>query len=585
MEQNEKIETLFRAALDATRTERNKSIDLSTGYQTFQNSWEIIVKHNGSLDTIRSKYPQIKIIDLLSNYGILELPEPFIDLIAKEESITYIEKPKRIFYEIFDGTQASCVTSLQTRLTELTGKGTIVGIIDSGIDYMHPDFIDQKQGSRILSLWDQTIPSGSVSGSKAPDDYPFGTLFTNKTLNLCLQEANPSIRQEICPSQDLSGHGTHVAGIAAGNGRASDNVYQGVAYEASLLVVKLGAPNENGFQNTAQLMTAIDFCVRESIKLKMPLALNLSFGNTYGSHSGDSLLESYIDSVCQLGKISIIIGNGNEGNSRGHTSGQLELNTPSITKLSIGEYTPTINIQLWKHYWDEFVVSITPPSGPSVTLPSSFGAWRFPLGDTELFSYNGEPTPYSPFQEIYLDLIPLKTYITPGIWSLQLIPKKIRNGSFHMWLPPAALRNQNTAFLEPTPNTTLTIPATARRAISVAAYDASQKTPAIFSGRGFTLNQHSIKPELAAPGVNITSCAPGGGYSTRSGTSMATPFVTGCASLFMQWGILEQNDPFLYGEKLKAYLINGTNTLSGIDVYPSPLIGWGTLCANQSLPK
>ena len=152
-----------------------------------------------------------------------------------------------------------------------------------------------------------------------------------------------------------------------------------------------------------------------------------------------------------------------------------------------------------------------------------------------------------------------------------------------MWLPSSAIRNQATAFLRPNPETTLTIPSTASRAITVGAYDSRQNTIAAFSGRGFTWNNQLIKPDLVAPGVDIISCSPGGGYENRTGTSMATPFVTGTASLLMQWGILLKNDPFLYGEKMRAYLINGARPLPGFRIYPNPQTGWGALCAFDAL--
>lgn len=583
METNQKIETLFRAALNATPVEREKSDDLSIGFFPEEDLWEVIVKYYGNLSDLAQKYPQIQAIELLNNYGILRIPETLIDTVVSEDIITYMEKPKQLFYEVQNGNRSSCITTLQSREPRLTGRGILVGIIDSGIDYAHPDFQNPDGTTRITALWDQTIPSGTVADATPPFSYPFGTLFTSDIINRALATENPEERFTLCPSQDVSGHGTHVAGIAAGNGRSSNGIYRGVAYDSELIVVKIGIPGPNSFPSTSLLMMAVDFCVRESLARNIPLALNLSFGNTYGSHSGSSLLETYLDSVAMLGRISIVVGSGNEGASNGHTSGQLSSTQSQTVEFSISDYTTSLNIQLWKNYWDEFIVTLSPPSGTSVSIPSSFGTWRYSFGETDVYSYNGEPTPYSPFQEIYLDFLPKDTYLTAGVWTLRLTPQQIRNGSWDMWMPASAIRNQTTAFLRPTPTTTLTIPSTAARVITVGAYDSRQNTIAPFSGRGFTWNSQQIKPDLVAPGVDITSCSPGGGYVSKTGTSMATPFVTGTSALLMQWGIMEGNDLFLYGEKLKAYLINGAGTLPGFTNYPNPQTGWGTLCAYDSI--
>lgn len=162
-------------------------------------------------------------------------------------------------------------------------------------------------------------------------------------------------------------------------------------------------------------------------------------------------------------------------------------------------------------------------------------------------------------------------------------PKNIRSGEYNIWLPVAGATNTRTEFLRPEVLISLTIPSTSDRAITVGAYDSRTDSYAAFSGRGEETGVLS-KPDLVAPGVDITSAAPGGGYDTRSGTSMAAPFVSGGAALLMEWGILQGNDPFLYGEKMKAYLIKGARPLPGFSQFPNPQIGWGALCVKDSLP-
>lgn len=583
---NQKIETLLRAAISATPEEREKSSDLSVGYEPMSREWEVIVKYTGDLVSILSPFPGVTVTPLLNGYGILKIPQEQIDAVASLEQITYMEKPKRLFFEVVQGRRASCITSLQNlQPSGFTGRGTLVGIIDSGIDYTHPDFRTPDGRTRILELWDQTISPDPSLNRYSPEGYPLGTLFPEALLNEALAAPTRSERDAICPSFDTSGHGTHVAGIAAGNGRASNGTYRGVAYEANLLIIKLGTPDPLGFPSTPQLMQAVDFCIRRSIFYGMPLALNLSFGNTYGSHSGTSLIETYLDTVAGNGQCSIVVGSGNEGVGGGHTSGILSENQSQRVEFAISDYSTAFSIQIWKSYWDEIRFAVSGPSGEAVlNINAQPGIQRFRVGSTDLLIYYGEPAPYSLYQEIYIDLIPINNYIDAGVWSITLIPQKIQNGGWDMWMPVAAVRNSATRFLLPTPDTTLTIPSTASKVITVGAYDSSNDSLAPFSGRGYTWSTHQAKPDLVAPGVNIYSCAPGGGYTMRSGTSMATPFVTGSCAAFMQWGIVEKNDVYLYGEKMKAYLRKGARRLPAFQEYPNPQVGWGALCLRDSLP-
>lgn len=569
-----KIENQLNLALDVPEATRESTADLQVGYEPETNTWELIVKYSQSLDRVREQL-DISAVELANNYAIITIPENLIDQLAEFEEIEFIEKPKRLFYEVSEGRAASCINPLQTATFNLFGEGVLVAIIDSGIDYSHPDFRNEDGTTRIALLWDQTIPGNP------PEGYGVGTVYTREQINEAINTPMPE-RLDIVPSVDLTGHGTHVAGIAAGNGRASNGRNRGVASRSEIIAVKLGTSVGDSFPRTTQLMEGINFAINYALQVGMPLVINISFGNNYGAHNGLSLLESYINEAANLWKTNIVIGTGNEGTAGNHAQGILTMGRNTIVELAVSEFEFSLNLQIWKNYFDHFDITITAPNGTRVgPIPRILGTQQFRIAQTELLLYYGDPTPYNPQQEIYLEFIPIGNYINSGIWRFELVPRQIVVGDFDMWLPSGGVKNPDTRFLQPSEFTTLTIPSTAFRAISVGAYNAFTDSLAPFSGRGYTRNL-DIKPDLVAPGVDINSCAPGGGYTVRSGTSMATPFVTGAAALLMEWGIVRGNDPYLYGEKLKAYLVDGTRPLRIESAYPNRTLGYGALCLENT---
>lgn len=579
-----KRENLLNLALDATEREREKSLELDVGYSKEEDTWDVIVKYSGDIASISRDYPQISIVVLSNEYAIVTLPQPLMDVLTDRIEIEYIEKPKRLFFSVTQGIRSSCILPVYRPPFFLSGRGVLVAVIDSGIDYLHPDFRNPDGSTRIAALWDQTIP-GNGSTRMPPEGFLLGTEFSQAQINEALAQPERARSYSLVPSYDTSGHGTHVTGIAAGNGRASDGQNRGVAYESPLLIVKLGTPRTESFPRTTELMQAVDYVIRKARALALPAAINISFGNNYGSHDGTSLLETYLSDIASYWKTVIVTGTGNEGNARGHTAGQLASFKNTMTELLVGTYETSLNLQIWKSYVDEFGIRITHPNGKTVgTIQQIQGTQRFSIEGTELLVYYGEPSPYSPYQEIYIDFLPRTDYIDSGVWGIELIPQRIVYGEYNMWIPSAAVLNAATGFLLPSEHTTLTIPSTAAKVISVGAYDAYYDQYAPFSGRGYTRQTNQIKPDISAPGVDIISAAPGGGYETRDGTSMAAPFVTGAAALLMQWGIVDGNDPYLYGEKVKAYLIRGARHLPGFETWPNPQLGWGALCVKDSLP-
>lgn len=568
---NEKIENVLNLALDATPEELNRSQELSVGFDAATDSWDLIVRYIGTLDNVRS-IPGVTIRELSNGYAILNVPANQVDNIAALDEIIFVEKPKRLEYAILNAKRESCINQVQQAGfpgdgTGLFGEGVIVGIADSGIDYTNMVFRNQDGTTRILKLWDQVT----------------GRIYDEEQINQALQSDNP---YTIVDSRDPTGHGTHVAGIAAGNFADNKNDNLGIATKSRIIFVKMATASENSFPRTTQLMEAVDFMVKQVNEYNMPLSMNLSFGNTYGSHDGTSLISTYLDSVIDGNRISIQIGSGNEGDSAGHAGGFVNPENDTEIELQVSRFQRSFSVQLWKDYVDSFGVEIVAPSGertPIIREKSTINRYR--LNDTELFLLYGTPKPFSRFQEIYMDFIPVNQYIDEGIWTIRIVPERIVVGRYDFWLPNSQSLNENTRFLTPDPLTTLTIPGATLKAVTVGAYDSATGKMATFSGRGFLRENNQVKPDLVAPGVNISSAALGGGMSVQSGTSMATPFVTGSVALMMEWGIIRGHDPFLYGEKVKAYLIKGARHLQELSEWPNPQAGWGALCLRDSLPE
>ena len=561
---DQKLENLLNISLQATKEEREKSEELGIGYDPERNTWELIVRYTGSLDGLRTRYPQIRIRELLNQYAVLIVPETLVDAVSQETVIEYVEKPKQLYFELQAGKAASCINAVQQGMNNpfgLFGKGTIVAVIDTGIRAESMEFRNADGSTRILNIWDQTT----------------GTEYDRSQIDEALQ--NETKDTAGIPGADVLGHGTQVAAIACGS--------SGVAAQADILVVKLGLAAKNGFPRTTQLMEALDYVVRKAIDYGKPLAVNISFGNNYGDHTGSSLLENFINDIADSWKCSICIGSGNEGLGAVHTGGTLTEDTEEMVELAVSSYETGLSIQIWKDYWDDIAVEIIAPSGRNLgRIQENSRVSRIRYEDMELLTYFGEPSPFRIRQEIYIDMIPQTVYIQSGLWKLRLIPRSIRNGRYDMWLPAQGALNFGTGFTSPDSASTFTIPSAAAKAVTVGAYDAGTGSAAPFSGRGYIVEiggSLMVKPELAAPGVNVLVPSVSG-MARVSGTSYATPFVTGSAALLMEWGIVRGNDAFLYGEKLKAYLIKGAEPLAGAAV-PDTQTGWGRLCLKNSLPQ
>lgn len=587
---NQKLENLLQLALQTSEETRERTEDLNIGFDERARTWEVIVKYHGSLDILETLNVQVEY--LIAGYALLIVPEGLVEAVAELEQIEYVEKPKRFFYDVIGPAEDSCIQQLSRRDLSLSGRGTLIAVADSGIDYRLPEFRKADGSTRIRFLWDQTLrPDGE--NRRPPEGFRMGVEFNSAQINAAMEAETPQRQFELLPTADTGGHGTAVAGIAAG----SSGRYSGVAPEAELLIVKLGLPDAGSFPRTTEIMRAVTWAVRKALELQMPLALNLSFGNSYGAHDGSSLLERFLDNAAEIGRTVICVGSGNEGANAGHLAGRIgESERMTDVELAVAEYESGLNIQLWKNYSDVYRIRLRSPGGQESELPASVegGKYTLRLERTEILVYIGEPTPYAAAQEIYLDMLPLgRPYINSGVWTIRLEALKSVTGQYYFYLPSGAARSSATGFYRPTPDVTLTIPSTAAKVITVGAYDSTYQAYADFSGRGYADTERTIgvvtagiaKPDLVAPGVGVLAPDIYGSYLPVTGTSFATPIVTGSAALLMEWGIVRGNDPFLYGEKVKAYLRRGAQPLRGETQYPNERVGWGRLCVEESLPN
>ncbi len=587
----QKRENLLNLALETPEEEREQTENLNAGFLPETRSWEMIVKFHGDLRRavagVESPDAQIRVEILIAGYAILTVPEFLVDTVTALEEIEYLELPKRFYYSVdgffadegfgFASADRVCFTAVTQGPPFLTGRGVLMLIADSGIDWQRQDFRNGDGSTRIRFLWDQTLNAE----------------FSAAQIDVALLAGNPEEQFRMLPSLDVSGHGTAVAGIAAGANPESG--YEGAAPKAEYLIVKLGSADPLGFPRTTELMRAVAWGLQKAELLGMPLVINLSFGNSYGAHDGSSLLERFLDNAAEIGRTVICVGSGNEGANGGHAAGRVQNGQTTRQEFAVANYERNLRLQLWQNYSDEYRIYLVSPGRRRVemTAPINGGKYTVFLENTKILAYQGEPAPYAVAKELYLEFLPEGTpYISSGIWTIELEPVRVVTGQYYLYLSDGAARNAGTFFFTPTPEVTLTIPSTAAKVITVGAYDALYDAYADFSGRGYADEDRTIgvvtaglvKPDIVTPGVNVSAPDLFGGYVPVTGTSFAVPIAAGAAALLMEWGIVRGNDRFLYGEKVKAYLRAGARRLRGERAYPNDRVGYGALCLSESLP-
>ena len=516
---------------------------------------EVIVKYHGSLEVLREM--DIQVDELYGGFAILLLNESQVELLKSIEQIEYMELPKQFYYEQVNVAQSACFPT--SVLGSDGGEGVLLAILDSGIMLENPEFLDESGGTKVRFLYDEAQRK----------------VWTKEEIDILLTVGG------MLPGTDISGHGTAVAGIAAGN-------ITGLAKGAELLIVKLAPQSPEGFPGTTTIMRGATFAMDKALEENKPLVMNLSFGNTYGAHDGSSILEQYLDVLCQRGKTSIVVGAGNEGTTDGHvyTIGKVR----EVIPFFMGAYEGDLSVQIWYAGEDEYEFSLIAPDGTTIRLEQEINVGRYRVEYPDVVAYitYEESSPYRTKQELFIELFAEDGYLTQGEWQVLIEPKNVKVGGIDLYLPSGEARSSATRFIQATPDKTITIPATAERVISVGAYDTRYGSYAPFSGRGYVLegqreaDVYEVKPDLAAPGVGITAPGIYGGMVTVNGTSFATPIVSAAAAILMQQGIINGRDPYLYGERLKTLLRKGARSRRGMEM-PSDTLGFGFLCVGNAL--
>ncbi len=459
----------------------------------------------------------------------------------------------------------------------LTGKGVVVGFIDTGIQYTNPAFLNEFGTTRITAIWDQGIEGAH------PEGFYYGSEYKKEQINQAIASENP---REIVPSWDEVGHGTAMAAVAVGSNTQESN-YLGAAPESELVVVKLKEAKQylkdyyllnetaKAYQEN-DIMLACNYLLGFAKVFEKPLVICIGIGTNYGDHSGNSPLGLYLNELSRTRNIAVVASAGNEGNAAHHyvgklmSSGDME-QASELVEIRVGNQERGFLCELWGDSPNAYEISIVSPGGERIPRIS------FNYQDSKVYSFVYEDTLVT-IDVILVEQLSGQQLIvirfdkpTVGVWNIEVFYRgRSYLGEFHLWLPLTQFLSSDTVFLNPDPYTTITEPAMADGVMTVGSYNGGNGSFAFFSGRGFT-RQDVVKPDLVAPGIGIDTIG-----GKRDGTSLSAAFAAGAVADFLQWAVIEGNALLVSGIEIKGYFIRGATREEGIS-YPSKLWGYGKL--------
>lgn len=495
----------------------------------------------------------------------------------------YHNFPKIYVLESLSSLEESGITTIQNNpVFGLRGQGVLIGIVDTGIDYRHEVFKNSNGTTKILSLWDQTVAAESPEEETAGEEnVVFGAEYTKEMINSALNSPNPL---EVVPSVDENGHGTMIAGIIAGNESINNN-FRGVVPNSELIVVKLkqskkitrdmfSIPQEVVCFQESDIMLGVNYIINTAQKAGRPVAICIAMGTSMGGHDGRGPLSSYLSYYTDTLRTVIVISGGNEGSARRHYLGHISRQTYTVDfELNVGPDEAGFSMEIWQNTPHRLSIEATSPSGERINpvFPSRGECQRISLifERTIIYINNFILEALSGDQLILVRF----EYPTEGIWRFRMRNLDNLESDFHVWLPAGNLITPNTYLLNSDPNITLTSPANGVYPITVTAFNHENDSIWINSSRGYT-RVGVIKPDLAAPGVNLTCPITGGGYGTITGTGAASAHTTGIAAMMLEWGVVRGNYPTIHGTEIRQSLIRGARRDPQL-VYPNNIWGYG----------
>lgn len=540
---------------------------------------DLIISYKLPMEVLQEDFGAYGVQTVTGNYAILHIDRTLLppNLIS---ALGYATIPR--LYTTLNTTalESSGILRVQSQpYLNLKGDGVLIGFIDTGIDYRLDCFQNSDQTSRIVSIWDQTISTGN-----SPYHLGYGTEYKKEQIDQALSSADPL---SVVPSIDENGHGTFLAGIAAGTENSSAN-FIGAAPHSSIAVVKLKQakeylkdyflvhPDDIPVYQETDIMMALRYLFLLSSEMRLPLVVCIGVGTTQGDHSGNSPLCDVIDHFSSASGFYVSAAVGNEAGRSHHYFGNFSSpQQEEDIEILVDEKDTGFCVEFWAQSPELYSLGLTSPLGE--TIPPA----AIRLGQSMRFSFLLEKTIVDMTYEVVEfrsggQLIFLRFQNpTPGIWRLKIRNVIYINGMFHLWLPITDFVSSGTVFLAPNPYTTLTSPSDADTALTVSAYDTYQNSLFINSSRGYT-RTNQIKPDIAAPGVHVYGPISDNQFSTRTGTSTSAAITAGAIALLVNWGLDLPIPRVLSSAEVKNYIKRGASRSDDLS-YPNREYGFGTL--------